>query len=237
MRLKRPLLIAELGLHGEGHLPYYLDIVGRIASGWRGWPNIAIKTQSWAAPFRPWASAIRKATGREPLLGLSSDDLERLQQYCTERGLLFGTTVHDTGVCLPERPLDFLKLGSFDATQPDLVEYVQSYGVPLVVSEGMTKGHGLYGPDVTQLWCVSRYPANLTPPYRASGVSLHSVPSLAKRHALQCAHHAWTIELHVTARPTTIFPRPADYCVSVGVTQFLEIAELIGEIWTQECGS
>lgn len=226
-----PLLIAELGLHGEGQLEYHTSIVDQIVREWTGWPPIMIKTQTWGYTTSPWASAIRMATRRSPLDALSADRQRHLAAYCHDRGLLYGVTIHDTSKLIDPGTVDYIKLGSFDLTQPDVVEFAVSQGVPLIVSEGLTKAPSDLGAE-RKMWCVSKYPANVAPAYAVEGFSCHSVPSLVETHVLQAAPHAWTIEVHVTDRPQHVRPLPADMCVSVGVAHFMEIARALGEVWS-----
>src|SRR5512147_1204158 len=91
-----PLLIAEAGLHGNGLLNYYMELLNRIAGFSTGWPPIAIKTQYWLDEYSPWALKVKAANKRMPLNCLSLGDLLQFASACDKLGIGFGVTIHDT---------------------------------------------------------------------------------------------------------------------------------------------
>lgn len=248
--MPEPILIMELGLHGEGELDYHKRIVDGLVSWWPGWPNIVVKTQSWFDTDSPWVQEIRRCHGRMPLRALPANAHRQLSNYCRDRGLLYGVTMHDEASfeMLDMMALDYAKLGSFDATNENLVKLLASNtnrtGYPRPIwSEGIVNG-----PDwiSRKLACANRYPANVSfislcrghrkaTGERQYGYSCHSVPKLAIQEVTEAAKFGChTLEVHVTARPPRVRPLPADYCVSLSVYQFARVARKLGQIWSKE---
>ena len=228
----KPYLICELGLHGEGSIDYHLRILKELAAGWPGWPPLIIKTQTWTDPGSAWAKAV--ATDRAPLAALTPHMHRALSAQAHDYGFAYATTVHDVASFAELKPewFDFIKLGSFDLTQQDVCAAAAVFGRPLIVSEGLKDA--ALGIE-RRLDCVSAYPANAPLQSQGSrGYSCHSVPALIPTHVKQAAPYCHTIEVHVTARPRHIRPMPKDYCVSLSVPQFLDVAEMVGQIWRAE---
>lgn len=233
----KPLLICELGLHGEGNLEYHTKIVDQIVRVWSGWPPLAIKVQLWT-PGSPWAERIKKEHGRDPLLPLSfafaqrggvRSDMEVFRDYCRNRGLLFGCTAHD---------LVAVKVLS-DSVKPDFIKLgarVDQYTARAAVETDMlivsSVGLGPPSDQVRRMECVSAYPANASWSGGVPGYSCHAVPSLARKFVVQAAPRCSTIEVHVTARPKYVRPLPGDMPCSMSVEQFMELAEEVGAIWS-----
>lgn len=219
----RPLLICELGLHGDGDPAYYSHAIDGIVKRWTGWPPIAVKTQLWKHSG-DWAQQIIRELGRVPLTPLSAQGLRFLKAYCHDRGLQFGCTAHDPQSVEVLRGVepDFLKLGA----RADLatVDAAVISELPLVSSSPHTA-------QGRRMECVSAYPANAPWTGPTPGYSCHSVPGLAQQHVLQAAPHCWTIEVHVSARPKSVRPLPADMCVSLGVEEFMDLATEVGKVW------
>lgn len=218
-----PLLICELGLHGDGDPAYYTRIVDEIVKSWTGWPPLAVKTQLWH-PKGEWARKITEDMDRPPLATMNAQALRFLKAYCRDRGLQFGCTAHDpqSVEVLQGVDPDFLKLGA--RANLATVDAAVNSGLPLVTSSHHTaKGR--------QMECVSAYPANTPWMGTLPGYSCHCVPGLAQKFVLQAAPHCWTIEVHVSARPLSVRPLPADMCVSLRVPEFLELATEVGKVW------
>ena len=225
----KPYLIAELGLHGEGRLDYYIGIVSQIAESWTGWPHIMIKTQSWLETDSPWTLEVQKRHGRAPLASLTAADHGRLKQWCNGMGFPYAVTMHDVQSCQAV-DCDYVKLGAFDNLQGDIRAAAAKLGKPVIAS-------GSPFSDLIPervLSVVSKYPANIGYSGSSGGYSCHSVPQLAWTQVLAAAPHCHTIEVHVTDRPVTARPQPGDLCVSMRTQQFINLSKEIGQIWRAE---
>ena len=227
----KPYLLAELALHGEGRLAYYQDIVTEIARSWTGWPPIMIKTQSWFETDSPWYRRVLEQHGRPPLPSLCGLDHTQLKRWCNGLGFPYAVTMHDLK-SFELAECDYVKLGSFDLTRPELRDAAMTCG-KVIVSEGLTY-LAVPGWAERRLQCVSKYPANIGYSGSAGGYSCHSVLGLAEQHVLAAAPHCHTIEVHVTARPVTARPQPSDMPVSLSVEQFVALSKEVGKLWRAE---
>ena len=234
-----PLLICEAGLHGDGDHIYYLHMIKEIRSAWSGWPRLAFKMQHWSEDGR-WAQLIREMHGREPLKSVnqSSRGMLEIRAACQDAGILLMTTPHDVQSAHFTAPfVDMFKLGSHDATQPDLVDAVAAVGKPTVANvykltipqqDGLQKKFK----RLRMTSGVPAYPANATIDGNSSiGYSCHSVPSLISKHVLYAAPRCNTIEVHVTYRTRCARQLPGDMCVSMSLPDFLQLAEDVGAVW------
>lgn len=223
----KPLLICELGLHGDGDLGYHTRIVDQIVREWSGWPPIAIKVQKWS-PAGVWAKRMQQDLGRLPLPCLSHQNLRILSSYCRDRGLLFGCTAHDTESMpvIQAAGVDFVKLGA--RADRIVLTHALATGLPIVSSMAPSADASVW----VHLQCTSAYPANEPWTQEGFGYSCHAVPALAKRFVVAAAPRCHTIEVHVSARPKSVRPLPADMCVSLSVEEFLELAAEVGAIWS-----
>lgn len=239
--LRHQVLVAELGLHGEGSLAYHMDILARLRSSWLGWPKIAVKVQLWTDLDAPWGELIQKTHGRPPLGALSEGNLAALAEVCHQAEIYLGATVHDVGAAemvarVPR--VSYVKISGTSCLDVELCKAAEETGLPFVVSvpqrlweEMPPKLH----PGVIQLQAHDAYPANK--PFvpiegQPWGYSCHSVPSRAMAHCIEAAEQgARMIEVHVTAREASKRPMPGDYPVSMPVDDFIALAQRIGTIW------
>ena len=105
---------------------------------------------------------------------LSDDDHRALKEHCDEIGIGFASTGHDIDSAgfLEELGQDFVKVGSGDVTNWQLLEVVASYGRPVLLSTGASEwddvastvnflgNAGLsVSEDLVLLQCTSAYPA------------------------------------------------------------------------------
>lgn len=227
-----PLLICEAGLHGEGNLFYYQNIVATIRSWWSGWPPIALKTQHWT-PEGEWAQKIERVHGREPLACLSLEDHEDLHAYCRAAGILYGITCHDAlaGEVIRKVAPDFVKL-ALGANPATCLPAVPGLMRPIIQTTRSGRPEGGFANPVRTMQGYPGCPNNM-PWTSGVGYSCHAVPTLGMRYAVDAARSSgcWTIEVHVTTRERYKRPLPADMAVSLSLDQFAALAQQLGEIW------
>lgn len=252
--MKPPFLIIEAGLHGDGDAEYYLLLIKALRSQWSGWPRIVFKMQHYVSSNGPWADKVRAIHGRPPLDAVSLNDLSVIGNTAREAGFGYAVTFHDQD-SLREAcegsviPLTHIKLGSFDFSQPALRNRVSGtcslrnwglvasvFGVSVqTLNEILRTEH--FPPGTVLLTGEAKYPSNKPMPQLAThyavGYSAHNVPSLAFSRIQDAVEgDARVVEVHVTMRPRDRRPLPGDMCVSVTVDQFMDIAEMCGEIWS-----
>ena len=102
-------------------------------------------------------------------LELTDEQLKELKNYAHERNLAFFVTAFDleSAATLAGLGMDVWKIASFDATHPQLLEYVAKQGAPIIMSTGMTTVEERdeavanvlkHNNDLILLHCVSVYP-------------------------------------------------------------------------------
>lgn len=235
--LKLPLpslLILDPGLHGEGDPFYYLEQLDFISRIWNGWPLLAYKPQLWQDENSPYAKKVTELHGRLPLASLDERGFANVCRECNRLGIVPMVTPHDLASIKATAPAHALKIGSFDATQEDLVAAIRDTNKPVVASDGY--GHRV--PGATILDCVSKYPANAKWRDRnTAGYSCHVVPSMIVDYCVDAASRgAKVIEVHLTTRDSTKRPLPGDLCVSLPLLRYdglLVLLDRLGRIWHQ----
>ncbi len=102
-------------------------------------------------------------------LELSEDQLRELRDYAHSKNMAFFVTAFDleSAEALSRLNMDVWKIASFDATHPQLIEYVAKQGGPVIMSMGMSTDservlaiHSVlkHNPKLIVLHCVSVYP-------------------------------------------------------------------------------
>ena len=174
------VVIAEAGVNHNGSL----DIARRLADHALASGADYVKYQTFvpslvASTTAP-VTAYQSRAGydnQESMLShfvLSDSDHRALKEHCDDIGIGFASTGHDidSAEFLEELGQDFVKVGSGDLTNWQLLEVVASYGRPVLVSTGASEWDqvastvnflesvGLSVPDdLVLLQCTSAYPA------------------------------------------------------------------------------
>lgn len=241
MPITPPFLILEAGLHGEGSLNYYGSLIDQVAHWWTGWPRIVFKTQYWVDDHSSWYTQVTEAHGRPPLKSLDAHDLRLLARACRDTGFGFCITPHDhlaLGYLFDEpNYLDFVKLGSAGAADPQMLDHVRTNPRPWIVSTCLLSSSVIKGlarlDHVIQLSGTSAYPANKPWDGEGDGYTAHNVPAIATELAVSAASRgAQAIEVHVSIRRPETRPMPGDLCVSLTTGQFKDLAADVGCIWS-----
>src|SRR3990167_10846252 len=173
-------IIAEVGISHLGSL----NTAKRLIEAARFAGAQAVKFQAFraeelATQSSPKPSYQEEALGEESQYNLlrrtelSPDSLRILSDYCKTMHITFLCSVFDRASAQAYAILDHpaFKIGSGELTNFPLLEYIASYGKPMILSTGMATleevGEALdvlgVGPDTVEvalLHCVSNYPAN-----------------------------------------------------------------------------
>jgi len=113
----------------------------------------------------------------------STEEWREIIGYCKKQGVVFSTTAQnpsDLDMILSLTELPFIKVGSDDLTNLDLMEFYAAKGRPLIISAGMAFASEIEdavmairragNDDITVLHCISSYPAE------AVDVNLKKIP-------------------------------------------------------------
>jgi N,N'-diacetyllegionaminate synthase len=114
---------------------------------------------------------------------LSEDNWKEIISYCKKVGIAFSSTAQnpsDLDFLLSLTGLPFIKVGSDDLTNLELMKYYAKKNIPMIISAGMAYAYEIEDAvreirasgnnDITVLHCVSQYP---TP---AHDVNLRKIP-------------------------------------------------------------
>lgn len=183
-------------------------------------------------------------------LELSEGQLSELRDFAHSRNLAFFVTAFDleSAKLLAGLKMDAWKIASFDATHPQLIEYVAKQGQPVIMSTGMTTKEEMdmavenvlkYNPNLIILHCVSVYPtpdADLNTgavktmlsiydplPVGYSGHEIGFEPTLAA-----VALGATAVERHLTMDKS--LPGPDHATVSLDPFEFAQMVKQIRRI-------
>ena len=176
---ERPFIIAEAGLNHNGDRDMAMKLIDEAAEAGCD----AVKFQTYRSRNRI-SGRVKKVRYAETVIGteetllemferleLSPDDLARLFDYSSERGIeMFSTPFDAESVDLLESlDVPFYKVASFDLVNLPLLKRLASTGKPLILSTGMStlgdieealdavRSEG--NSNVILLHCVSAYPA------------------------------------------------------------------------------
>jgi len=175
--IKRPYIIAEAGVNHEGNMELAKRLIEEAKEGGAD----AIKFQIYKAEFL----ASRNSPSywdlsKEPIqtqyeLFKKYDkfwkkEYEELKQYCDKIGIDFLSTPFDTESAMFLNDLvDVFKIASSDITNKPFIEYICSFGKPIILSTGASYIWEIEqavewienaGCKVALLHCVLNYPTN-----------------------------------------------------------------------------
>ena len=113
----------------------------------------------------------------------SKSEWIEIVKYCEEMGIVFSSTAQnpsDLDFLLSITQLPFIKVGSDDLTNLELMKYYASKKIPMIISAGMAYSYEIEdalrtirdsgNTDVTLLHCISSYPTS------AEDVNLKKIP-------------------------------------------------------------
>lgn len=182
MRLtsERSLVIAEAGVNHNGSLDLACQLAYHAIESGADYVKYQTFVPGLVASAQAPVTAYQSEAGfqnQESMLSsfvLSEEEHQRLKEHCDEIGIGFASTGHDIDSAnfLESLGQDFVKVGSGDLTNWQLLEVVASYGRPVLLSTGASNWKdveatvifleqvGLSVPDnLVLLQCTSSYPA------------------------------------------------------------------------------
>lgn len=244
----RCFVIAEAGVNHNGSLELALrlaeaaNVAGADYVKYQTFaPSLLVSRNAPAAPYQVKAGFNDQLTMLSEL-SLSDRDHRILKSHCDTLGIGFSSTGHDVGSAnyLEKLGQDFVKVGSGDITNFQLLEVVASYEKPILMSTGASTMEdvanavaflGSLGVAISQnlvlLQCTSAYPApvheanvRVLSRYREEfgcrvGFSDHTQSSEAALAAV--ALGASVVEKHITLDKS--LPGP-DHSASYDVEEF-----------------
>lgn len=176
----RCLVIAEAGVNHNGSLELALQLASAAKESGADYVKYQTFVPSLVALDAAPVTAYQSNTGfsgQQAMLAsfvLSDDEHQSLKRHCDHIGIKFSSTGHDleSAQYLENLGQDFVKVGSGDLTNWQLLETVASFEKALLVSTGASSWddvaamvnflEGLDFPirdDLTLLQCTSAYPA------------------------------------------------------------------------------
>jgi len=130
----------------------------------------------------------------------SKDEWKEIINYCKEKEVVFCSTAQnpkDLDFLMSMTELPFIKVGSDDLTNLDLMYYYGSKNIPMVISAGMSYAYEIEdavreirrsgNKDITVLHCVSSYP---TP---AHSVNLKKIPIIRDAFGVKVGYSDHTV--------------------------------------------
>ncbi len=184
-------IIAEAGINHNGDI----NIAKKMIDAVKDAEANCIKFQTFKAKefiTDPNLTYTYKSQGEEitePQLKMfqryefSKEEWREIIGYCKKKKVIFSTTAQnpsDLDFILSLTDLPFIKVGSDDLTNLDLIEYYAKKGRPMIISAGMAYGSEIEdailtikkagNKDITVLHCISSYPTE------AEEVNLKKIP-------------------------------------------------------------
>lgn len=228
-KLYKPYVIAEIGVNYEGSMELAKRLVDEAKEGGAD----AVKFQTYkadtiASKDSPayWDTTKEPTKSQHELFqkhqGFWKDEMQELKNYCDEVGIEFMSTPFDIeSATFLNEMMDVFKISSSDLTNKPFIEYMCSFGKPIILSTGasslseITEAvewiEGAGNPPLALLHCVLNYPtpdenANLGMmidlkdkfPDKILGYSDHTLPKDMKVCEMATMLGAVIIEKHFT---------------------------------------
>jgi N,N'-diacetyllegionaminate synthase len=190
-KANKAYIIAEAGINHNGDLKLAKQMVGAVKQAGAD----CIKFQTFKAEefiTDPKLTYTYKSQGKEVTESMlkmfkryqfTKEEWQEIINYCREQGVAFSSTAQnptDLDFLLSLTDLPFIKVGSDDLTNLDLIDYYAKQGKPMIISAGMAFAGEIEDAvrtvrqagcrDLTVLHCISSYPAD------AEEVNLKKIP-------------------------------------------------------------
>lgn len=205
---KKVFIVAEAGVNHNGDLKLARKMIDAVKDSGAD----CIKFQTFRAEefvanknlTYTYKSQGKKIT--EPQLTMfkrwefSKEQWREIINYCQKKKIAFATTAQnpsDLEMILSLVKPGFLKVGSDDLTNLDLLKYYAKKGMPMVISAGMAYAEEIGeavaairkagNNDITVLHCISSYPA------QAEEVNLRKIPAIKDRFKVKVGFSDHTI--------------------------------------------
>ena len=228
-KLYKPYVIAEIGVNYEGSMELAKRLVDEAKEGGAD----AVKFQSYkadtiASKDSPayWDTTKEPTKSQHELFqkhqGFWKDEMQELKNYCDELDIEFMSTPFDIeSATFLNEMMDVFKISSSDLTNKPFIEYICSFGKPIILSTGASSLSEIAeavewieeagNPPLSLLHCVLNYPtpdenANLGMmldlkdkfPDKIIGYSDHTLPKDMKVCEMATMLGAVIIEKHFT---------------------------------------
>ena len=227
-KLRKPYVIAEIGVNHEGSMALAKRLVDEAQeSGADAVKFQSYKAETIASKDSPsyWDLSEEPTTSQYELFkkhdSFWKDEMQELKEYCDETEIEFMSTPFDMeSATFLNEMMDIFKISSSDITNKPFIEYICSFGKPVILSTGASDLYEIeeavswierHGNPLALLHCVLNYPtpdrnANLGMirglrekfPEKIIGYSDHTLPKDMKSCELATILGAAIIEKHFT---------------------------------------
>lgn len=174
-KLYKPYVIAEIGVNYEGSM----DLAKRLVDEAKEGGADAVKFQTYkadtiASKDSPayWDTTKEPTKSQHELFmrhqGFWKDEMQELKDYCDIVGIEFMSTPFDVeSATFLNEMMDVFKISSSDLTNKPFIEYMCSFGKPIILSTGASSLGEIaeavdwiekYGNPLALLHCVLNYP-------------------------------------------------------------------------------
>ncbi|MBW3517568.1 N-acetylneuraminate synthase family protein [Flavobacterium sp. NKUCC04_CG] len=227
-KLHKPYIIAEIGVNYEGSMELAKRLVDEAKEGGADAAKFqTYKADTIASKNSPayWDTTKEPTKSQHELFmkhqGFWKDEMQELKNYCDHIGIEFLSTPFDVeSATFLNEMMDVFKISSSDITNKPFIEYMCSFGKPIILSTGASDLSEIIeavswieklGNPVALLHCVLNYPtpdenANLGMimdlkarfPDKLIGYSDHTLPNDMKVCEIATLLGSIIIEKHFT---------------------------------------
>jgi sialic acid synthase len=196
MSSKHVYIIAEIGCNHQGSLEIFKNMILKAkecgvdaVKSQKRCNRECLTQEQYAAPYiSPHSFGQTYGEHREKL-ELNKDEWEDVMNFADDLGIPLFASVFDISSArfMKDLGVEMVKIGAGQVTQRELLTEVSSYGLPVLLSTGMSTYEEIdqaveifarTGVDLTLMQCTSAYPC----PYE--DIHLRVIPTLMERYGL-----------------------------------------------------
>lgn len=196
METSHTYLIAEIGINHQGDVDLFKKMIVRAkqcgvdaVKGQKREPKECLTAEQYARPYENMHSFGKTYGEHKEALELSREDWQEAMAMADGLGIPLFASVFDitSARLMKDLGVEMVKIGSAEVTRLDLLEEVADYGLPVLLSTGMStldevdkavelfKAHKT---DLTLMHCTSCYPCAY------EDINLRVIGELKKRYGL-----------------------------------------------------
>jgi sialic acid synthase SpsE len=205
VELNRVFVIAEIGINHQGDAGLFKEMIARAkecgadaAKSQKREPRECLTPEQYARPYDGPHAFGRTYGEHKEALELSRQEWSAAMEFADDLGIPLFASVFDITSARFMRDLgvELMKIGSAEVTRLDLLNEVAGYGLPVIMSTGMSSLEEIdravsifrqHKADLTLMHCTSCYPC------RFEDVNLRVIRTLRARYDLPVGfsgHHS-----------------------------------------------
>lgn len=197
-------IIAEIGCNHQGNLELFLKMIAKAkdcgvdaVKGQKRNPREFLTPEQYDKPYDSPHSFGRTYGEHREKLELSVEDWKAAMAFADDLGIPLFASVFDitSARFMRDQGVELIKIGSGQITRWDLLEEIASYGLPVLLSTGMSKLEEIDKAvdmlrnkvELTLMHTTSAYPA------KYEDINLRLIPALHERYKLPVGfsgHHS-----------------------------------------------